>query len=179
MLLDCYVPSRFRSRWKRNTTSRGNTEIISHQEALQNLHGNTVLTADNWTAAIDRNMRDYLARVLAESDLAPHNRKIQAPQSIPEVMRFDKLMDCNTNRVWLNKPKKRGKEIISRFKMVPNEIREADKLAFYSIRIQPLEERYQGYGPLPQECNAVVGGDDVEVEDEGYDEDESLFVREA
>ncbi len=177
MILDCWLPTRFRKCWHRSTVIKGNTEIFSSGQILQNLGGRAVDTAGQFTKALTRTVRDYVDNVFAERDMPENRRRFKkAPRSIPEIMAVDKNIDSNPRRVWINTTGRPHRKLVKRIKIMTGEIRQSGMLEFYAMQIQPLVRRYQQYVPIIQIDEDPEPADEAEeepIDDEGFDEVES------
>lgn len=148
LLLDCYLPTRFRNKkaWYRERTATGSMEIIATGQRPQRPDG-IVELKDGFTEALLENMDEIIERVngtiVTYTDRHGVERMKKSrftrrkPFSIPQLLQSETKLSANPYRIWLSKTnleKTREGAVVAkkvfRFRMDPDMIRATKKISF-------------------------------------------------
>lgn len=145
-LLECAFYDRVSDKWSRDT---GNTEIIQSGQTLQNGNGKKIDDPNAFTYALVRNLKQYI------NDLTNGRRKqAKALTTIPKILASDKDMHSNPRRYWLNRTRAGADDVVLRFRIDPDEVRESGKLEIFAEQIQgPSEEVEDGVQEMQTATN--------------------------
>lgn len=166
LLLDCFIHNRMQSKWKR---PKGSTEIIHRAERLVDNEGVVVNGPGDFTQALLRCIPYYVHGINGE--FAGHKQ----PKSLPDIMREDKQMHSNPQRIWLSGTREaygeqEHKPVVTRARFWPRDIRAEGRLVFCMIQQQGKEKK------LPARANIGVGDEGVQDMDDDSDFEPGIFI---
>ena len=155
-LLDCYIHTRRTTKWK---LLGNHMEISACGEKYHNKRGKEEdHQQGDFTEAMTRILRDYIDTIAEGDDFKAMRR---GPESIPEIMRFDKLIYENPKRLFLSRTSKKNKKPTLRIYVDPLRVFNTGSIEFFAKCI----------GPEPNHV-LVLPPIDL-LEDEGLGMDES------
>lgn len=123
ILIDGFIQTRFTERWK---CTHGNLEIIASPAKMQTPDGRVMEHDGDFTEAMIDNLECFVEGI---NGVFIGHKKMK---SIPDIMRADDGVYSNPIRIQLNRTKYLGKQVIKRFRICPERIRER-------IRRDPLD----------------------------------------
>ena len=129
-------------------------------------HGRPVEHEKDFTEALAQNLEDYV------EGIDDHFKGHHAMKTIPNIMARDKEMYSNPERIWLARTRYGDTNVVKRFKVDPDLIRDEGKLEFFAVQIQGARDDgvEETNDADTAEKMAADDREDSVVDDEGFEE---------
>lgn len=141
LLLDCFIADRYHDKWKPDNKHATNiVEIIARGQHMQRSDGRIINYIDDFTQNLCADLRNFVEKINIPAKQGGY-AGWTAPLSILNLLARNTQMTANPRRIWLQRTRARDTRHVSRFVMLPDDIRKTGRIRFFQKQIQgaPIE----------------------------------------